>query len=82
MGDRLGELWTLLGYVVGLLLVPYVREGLAALIDSAVLSEVLVMCQILFAVGILFILARLLFRGVRWLVTAPARRARGREAPS
>jgi F0F1-type ATP synthase membrane subunit c/vacuolar-type H+-ATPase subunit K len=69
------EALAMLGYVLGMaatsVLIEWARES-----DRESLTEVLLICSVLFEVAFLFGLVRLLLRGLRWAGRLFARRRR------
>ncbi|MGI5485564.1 hypothetical protein [Microtetraspora malaysiensis] len=69
-----GEALVMLGYVLGIVITPVVGGWASEWVGGKLLNETMLMCALLFEVAFLFGLARLLFRGARWLVRTSARR--------
>ncbi|GAA0399967.1 hypothetical protein GCM10009530_59710 [Microbispora corallina] len=68
------EALVMLGYVLGMIITPVVGGWASEWVGGKLLNETMFMCALLFQVAFLFGLARLLFRGARWLVRTSARR--------
>ncbi|MEU8177656.1 hypothetical protein AB0C14_32695 [Microbispora hainanensis] len=68
------EALVMIGYALGMVITPVVREWTSGRIGGGFLDEVMVMCALMFEVAFLLGLARLLFRGSRRLVRAVGRR--------
>ncbi|GAB3160431.1 hypothetical protein GCM10027161_68450 [Microbispora hainanensis] len=64
----------MIGYALGMVITPVVRDWTSGRIGGRLLDEVMLMCTLMFEVAFLFGLARLLFRRSRRLVRAVGRR--------
>ncbi|WP_157545657.1 hypothetical protein [Microtetraspora fusca] len=67
------EALMMIGYVLGVVITPVVGDWASDWVGGKLLNETMLMCALLFQVAFLFGLARLLFRGSRWLVRTSAR---------